>query len=103
VREAQRQLSEVHGIEVPEPYAVASMSWNEDPFGGAADFWKIHARSEDVMERITQPLEGLPVFVCGDSYSRTQGWVEGALESAELMLEKRFGLTGPSWLQTETG
>jgi monoamine oxidase len=97
VREAQRQLSEVHGIDVPEPYAVASMNWNQDPFGGAADFWKIHARSEDVMERMTQPVDGVPVYVCGDSFSRTQGWVEGALESAELMLQRRFGLAPPSW------
>jgi monoamine oxidase len=100
VREAQRQLSEVHGIDVPEPYAVASMNWNQDPFGGAADFWKIHARSDAVMERMTQPVEGIPVYVCGDSFSRTQGWVEGALESTELMLQKRFGLPRPSWLPT---
>jgi monoamine oxidase len=99
VREAQRQLSEVEGIEVPEPYAAASKNWTVDPFGGALNMWRIGVRSESLMPKITRPLPDLPVYVCGEAYSRVQGWVEGALQTAELMLQQHFGLKRPGWLQ----
>ena len=31
-------------------------------------------------------------FICGEAYSDAQGWVEGALQTADLMLAK-FGLS----------
>ena len=96
VREAQRQLSEVHGIDVPEPYAAASKDWTVDPFGGAMSEWNIGARSAAIMDKMTKPVDGFPVYVCGESYSRSQGWVEGALETAELMLKKHFGSREPT-------
>jgi hypothetical protein len=41
-----------------------------------------------------QPLEDadLPLYICGEAYSDAQGWVEGALQTADLMLAK-FGLS----------
>ena len=33
-----------------------------------------------------RPIPGLDLFVCGDSFSRGQGWVEGALETADLVV-----------------
>ena len=41
------------------------------------------------------------VFICGEAYSINQGWVEGALQTAELMLEEHFGLKRPSWLPSD--
>jgi hypothetical protein len=35
--------------------------------------------------------------VCGEAYSRNQGWVEGALETTELMLQEHFDLKRPTW------
>ncbi len=35
------------------------------------------------------------VYVCGESYSTYQGWVEGALQTAEMMLTGHFGLAAP--------
>jgi monoamine oxidase len=103
VVEAQKQLSEVHGFEVPEPYAVASMDWAGDPFGGAGNLWNLFARSEDVVQAMLRPVPSLPVFVCGEAYSRNQGWVEGALETTEKMLQQYFDLKPPAWFKaTET-
>jgi monoamine oxidase len=98
VREAQLQLSELHGITVPEPYAAASRNWTADPFGGALCMWNAGTRSELLVEKILQPVEGIPVYVCGESFSRSQGWVEGALETSELLLQRHLGLTAPTWL-----
>jgi monoamine oxidase len=38
------------------------------------------------------------VYICGEAYSNNQGWVEGALTSAELMLKESFKLPHLSWL-----
>jgi monoamine oxidase len=30
----------------------------------------------------------VPVYICGEAYSRAQGWVEGALDTADQVLAK---------------
>ncbi|HEV3086613.1 MAG TPA: NAD(P)/FAD-dependent oxidoreductase, partial [Candidatus Elarobacter sp.] len=101
VDEVHRLVAEVHGVAldaIPKPYAAAYHDWSIDPFGGGYNLWKIHARSWEVSENIVQPVNGLPVYVCGEAYSHDQGWVEGALETAEDMLTRKFGLRPPAWL-----
>jgi hypothetical protein len=43
-------------------------------------------------------VHDVPVFICGEAYSHGQGWVEGALETAEAMLQGHFGLRPPPYL-----
>lgn len=98
VDELHRQLQAMHGVRyVPEPYAAAYMDWAIDPYGGAVNFWQRGAKSWEVIPAITKPASDLPVYICGSAYSNHQGWVEGALETAEYMLEHHFGLSKPSW------
>ena len=97
VAEAQRQLALLHGQALPEPYAAVYRDWGEDPFGGAGNFWNVHVDSRRYAQRMLRPDPELPVFICGEAYSRTQGWVEGALETAEQMLRQQFGLDRPDW------
>ncbi len=102
VKEAHRQLLELHGVEnrldIPQPYAAAYRDWGEDPYGGGANYWHLHVDSMRVSEEILQPKPPVPVFICGEAYSHNQGWVEGALETADRMLERHFGLSQPAWL-----
>ena len=87
IAEAQRQLCALHGVEdIPDPVASAFIDWGVDPFGGAWHVWNVSVRSWEVMPRIVRPIEGLEIYVCGEAYSRSQGWVEGALESAERVV-----------------
>jgi monoamine oxidase len=98
VAEADRQLREMHGVRVaPEPYASAYIDWGVDPYGGGVNFWNIHARSSQVIPAMINPVPNVPVYVCGEAYSNGQGWVEGALETAEMVLQQHFGLTAPDW------
>jgi monoamine oxidase len=100
VEEIQRQLKEMHGLRyAPEPYSAAFKNWGEDPYGGGANFWNIHVRSWDIIPQIAHPLSDLPVYICGEAYSNGQGWVEGALETAELVLQKHFGVPAPDWVR----
>ncbi|MFO0444395.1 MAG: flavin monoamine oxidase family protein, partial [Betaproteobacteria bacterium] len=91
--EAHRQVEQMHGVRgMPKPFAAVYRDWAEDPYGGGVNFWRIHARSWEVIPAMTQPVPGLPVHVCGEAYSDEQGWVEGALRTTELMLSRHFGL-----------
>ncbi len=96
VEEAHRQLMEMHGLSsAPAPFAAAYRDWTEDPYGGGVNFWQIHARSWEVMQAIVHPRDDVPVYICGEAYSQEQGWVEGALQTAEIMLQKHFHLSAP--------
>ena len=94
VRELHRQLMVMHpGVtDAPEPYAAVYHDWIDDPFGGGVNFWNIGVKSWEVIDRMAQPVEGAPVYVVGEAYSDAQGWVEGALRSAEIVLTTRLGL-----------
>ena len=99
VREAHRQLMALHGVrDAPEPYAASFRDWSADPFGGGVHFWNVGYNSLDCIPRMVKPLADEPVYIVGEAYSKTQGWVEGALETSELMLQRHFGLAAPSWV-----
>jgi monoamine oxidase len=89
VREVQRQLAQVHGLRlVPEAVNAGYKNWGDDPFGGGWNSWNVGVRSWDVRDKIVQPLKSIPLYICGEAYSDWQGWVEGALQTAEIALER---------------
>ena len=101
VMEIQRQLSSMHYIAVPAPAAAIYHNWVEDPIGAGWYFWNPHVRSWEVAPRIRQPVPGYNVYTCGSCYSENQGWVEGALNTAEMLLESKFGLPRPAWVSAD--
>jgi hypothetical protein len=100
----QKQLWEMHGFEIPEPVAgPIYFNWDVEPFGGGWHNWRPGLKSWEVMPRIRRmsvgPGGGDPrVFLCGEAWSNQQGWVEGALNTAEMVLETYFGLSRPDWV-----
>ena len=99
VDEVHRQLVELHGFalaDVPKPTACAYRDWGDLPIGGGAHFWRVGYDSYDVADAMLQPDPKKPVWVCGEAYSHAQGWVEGALETSEAVLD-RLGCPARSW------
>jgi lysine 2-monooxygenase len=103
VAEMQRQLRESHGVaelsgpdnaSVPfiPPYVAVFKDWSQEPFGGGWHFWKIGANSRLVMRRMQRPLQDVRLYVCGEAWSTQQGWVEGALQTADAVLEHQLHL-----------
>jgi hypothetical protein len=107
VRHAQEQLSMVHfNRPLPDPlphpnapgwFLAAYKDWGVDPFGGAWNFWVPLIDVRAVMERMRRPFPGEAVYVVGEAYSGAQGWVEGALTTAEKVLRESFGLLPAPW------
>jgi monoamine oxidase len=89
VAEVGRQLGTIHGMSfTPEAQNSAYRDWGDDPFGGGWNSWNIGVKSWEVKEAIIQPIDGCRLFICGEAYSDAQGWVEGALDTADMMLAK---------------
>lgn len=89
VEEVARQLATIHGLtHTPRVQNAAFRDWGEDPYGGGWNSWNIGVKSWEVKRQIIKPLEEKPLYICGEAYSDAQGWVEGALQTADMMLEK---------------
>lgn len=102
VHEMHRQLMEMHGIQnAPEPLEAVFVDWSDDPYGGAVHFWNSGYKSWEVLETITKPVDDFPCYICGEAYSTNQTWAEGALQTAEIVLQKHFKLLAPAWLSNE--
>jgi monoamine oxidase len=99
VMEMHRQLKQMHNIQyAPAPYDAAFMDWSVDPYGGGVHFWNRGYKSWEVLEQMTQPVGDFPCYICGEAYSTNQTWVEGALQTAEIVLHKHLGLAKPEWV-----
>lgn len=93
VAEVTRQLNQMHDVPVEQeaanhPTQAAFRDWGDDPYGGGWNSWNIGVQSNEVKHQIVQPLADTGLFICGEAYSDGQGWVEGALQTADLMLLK---------------
>jgi monoamine oxidase len=99
VMEMHRQVKRMHNIQyAPHPIDAAYMDWSVDPYGGGVHFWNRGYKSWEILEQITQPVADFPCYICGEAYSTNQTWVEGALQTAEIVLQKHLGLGKPAWV-----
>ena len=87
--EAHRLVQTLHHHpNAPAPLGSAFMDWGVHPFGGAWHSWNPCAKSWEALSRLIKPDEHENIYICGEAFSNYQGWMEGALETAELVIEK---------------
>jgi monoamine oxidase len=99
-RQLQTLLTGGQG-EIPPPAWLGFADWSQDPFGGGWHEWRPGVDVLAAIPRMRQPFgDDIPVYVCGEAYSFFQGWIEGALMSAERLLENEFQLSRPDWIPT---
>ena len=69
---------------IPDPFYFKMHMWPDGAY-----YWKGGCDSGEVSERMIQPMgKKMPLYVCGESFSRKQAWVEGALETARNVLRR---------------
>jgi flavin-dependent amine oxidoreductase len=90
-----RYLAELYergfGARAPEPLGGVLQPWVAGECGAAFHLWR-HGHPSSRAAACT-PLAGIDLHICGESLSQCQGWIEGALETAENLLVDRFRLT----------
>lgn len=74
------------------------MNWDQNPYGGGVHSWKLHVKPWVMVPYMRSPFKDIPVYIIGEAYSTYQGWVEGAINSAELLLEQKFGMERAPWI-----
>lgn len=100
VASAHRQIMNIHGVAyAPEPFDAHYQDWTVDPFGGGWHRWNPGADEYEVIPYMQHPFPDERVYIVGECWSNVQGWVQGALNTSEAMLQNSLGLSWPSWLQ----
>jgi hypothetical protein len=81
--------------EIPDPIAIKFHGWNTGctywtPAGGAAATVKVGDYSvEEESDKSVQPIDGVPLYLCSESFAVQQSWMESALIQAEKVLTKK--------------
>jgi monoamine oxidase len=97
--ELHREAGLVYQTAPPKPLAACFQDWTAAPFGGGWHYWGPGKDGQSLAARAMQPIPNQNLFVCGEAYGIYEaGWVEGAVERAETMLQRHFGLRAPAWL-----
>jgi monoamine oxidase len=73
---------------IPDPLSMSKYYWEDGCTYWTPGLYDPAKESKDIMRPFPTRLPDL--YVCGESYSRKQAWMEGALEHAEEMLERYF-------------
>ena len=91
VEEAIKQIKLLFSTdEVPQPVMTSYRLWSgESDFGYAYHQWALNADDRGIIERLVEPANG--IYTCNEAFSDDQGWVNGSLRSANLVLAK-FGI-----------
>ena len=86
----QEQLRVLHPTvpQIPAPDGSALMFWGADELETGWQFWRPGDISDEIIELAVQPNPEIPLYLAGESFSRSQSWVEGALETAESVVER---------------
>jgi len=71
---------------IPNPVFFKAHSWKK-----GCTYWTPGMYNpQEESQKIMQPFPNQSVYVCGESYSMNQAWMEGAFSHAEAMLKKFF-------------
>jgi cytochrome b involved in lipid metabolism/monoamine oxidase len=70
-------------LTIPKPKWFKHYPWD---FG--AGYWKKGYDRNVILPKMIQPFPKERIFICGENYSSHQAWVEGSLETADLVLAK---------------
>ena len=69
-------------IDIPKPKWYKHCPWII-----GAGYWKPKYDRLKYLPKIIKPLRNNNIYICGENYSSHQAWVEGSLETADLVLK----------------
>ena len=68
-------------IKIPNPVWIKHHYWSS----GAA-YWKTGSESNKIIPQIIEPIKNEPLYICGENFSNHQAWMEGALQTSEMVV-----------------
>ena len=83
IQALHKEIKDLYDIDPPEPEFVENHYWSE-----GVHMWKPGFDMNTTYHSLLKPYEDKNIFICGEAYSKKQGWMEGALESCYDILNK---------------
>lgn len=98
-------LSTMFRYEVPDASDIMYRIWKaDDPvtMTDAIHFWRAGVKWWEDYNDALQPLgDASTIHIIGEAFSHNQGWMEGATETAEHLVQEVLGIAKPNWLKKE--
>gem|GEM_PF-1696427 len=88
IRELTDALSRMHGVAVPMPIDGRGFRWGDNTVGSDIPLWGTGIEPWKLTDMLIAPLDRRRLFICGDALSLNQGWVLGALQTTEQVLDR---------------
>ena len=67
--------------DIPDPQYFKMHLWPDGAY-----YWRAGSDSRVLSKKLVQPIDGVPLYTCGEGFSMKQAWMEGALETADDVL-----------------
>jgi monoamine oxidase len=97
--EIHREAGLTYTAQPPAPLGACFQDWTVDPYGCGWHLWRQGVDGMALADSVMSPIPGHALYICGEAYSPYyQSWAEGAIERAETMLQRHFGMKPPRWL-----
>ena len=99
--ELHKQVGKVFGPKMktplPSPVRAFMQDWSENGAGAAFHMWAAGSGPAASLLSALRPIEGQKLHICGEAWSMRQGWIEGALETVELLIDRHpLSTVGPN-------
>lgn len=87
VKHLQKVIKKTHPEIVPFPEETHVFYWEH-----GVGYWSKNANSEETSKKMLQPFSDSlkHIYICGESYSENQQWIEGSLETSMKVLNLAF-------------
>ena len=99
-----QDLSTMFRLRAPDASEIKYRIWSgDDPVtrSDAVHFWRAGVKWWERYQQALEPIKDGNLHLIGEAFSHNQGWAEGALETAEHLLQEIMMMDGPSWLSDE--
>jgi protoporphyrinogen oxidase len=83
INKLKENIYKTYGKKIENPIYTKPSYWK-----CAIGFWKKNKDSNILSNKIIHPFNNINLFICGENYSETQGWIEGALETSYKVVNK---------------
>ena len=89
----QNQLADIFNIsitDIPQPNVSVGQAWYKKPYYAAWHYWSPGDKHTTIQEQMMKPVNNQDVYIIGEAFATRHGWMQGALDTAEEMIEKYF-------------
>ncbi len=85
VEAIHKEIKDIFRIrkEIPYPELVSFHLWEN-----GCHFWKPGSDMDEIYDKMLKPIEGRKLYLCGESFSKKQAWIEGSIETCYDVLKK---------------